>query len=75
MFLAVLIPEVPCSLKDGVDGGAGGAVEGRQSDLVVAAVGHQREKVVAGDDTWRHDSSKARHLVAVVQVSTVIEMS
>lgn len=58
--------KIPGGLKDGVDGRAGGAVEGRQSDLVVSAIGHQGEQVVASDDTWWHDSSKARHLVAVV---------
>ncbi len=56
-----ILPEAPGCLKDGIDGGGRGAVEGRQSDLVVTAVGHQLQQVVAGDDAGGNDTAESSH--------------
>ena len=56
------------SLQDGVDGGGGGAVEGRQSDVVLAAVGHQLKQVVAGHDAGGNNSVKTSHFDAVIRI-------
>jgi len=49
------------SLQDCIDGRGWGAVEGRQSDVVFAAVSHQLQEVVAGDDAGRNDAIQSGH--------------
>ena len=49
------------SLKNGVDSWGRCAVESGKSNLVLAAIGHQLQQIVAGNNTRGNDAIKSSH--------------